>query len=268
MLILTVNIGNTHIQLGLFTGNALRHTWRIASQPIRTADEYALLLRGLMGDGHVPAGAIMCSVVPALEKPMAQAIERQLRIWPIIMDHDTPTGLINGYDHPAEVGMDRLANAAGAHYFHGAPVMVLDFGTALTLDYLSPGRGAGKKPIYVGGAILPGIEMATEALARGTAKLPQVTLGGSPRVLGRTTEESIRSGLSHGYCGAIQMLVERAWEEIGQSCPVLATGGDSTDMPVHMPFLHEVNPDLTLFGLRQIYGINRDCPMSPRQHAS
>jgi len=120
-------------------------------------------------------------------------------------------------------------------------------------------------PIYMGGAILPGIEMAAAALVRGTAKLPRVALVEPGRVIGRTTAESIQSGLMHGYLGAISTLVERAREEIGQAVRVVATGGDSLNLQKHLPFLHAVETDLTLYGLRQIFGLNNECAMPARE---
>jgi type III pantothenate kinase len=263
-MILTIDIGNTHAHVGLFIGGQLRETWTLASDLARTVDEYRLLLRGVIGEAIPLSGAIVGSVVPRLEGKLARAVELEFKVAPMVIDRDTPLGIINGYEHPEEVGIDRLANAVGAHYFHGAPVLVLDFGTAITLDYLAAPRHDEHMPVYVGGAILPGIEMAAEALVRGTAKLPRVPLIEPTGVIGRTTAESIQSGLTHGYLGAISTLVERAREEIGQAVRVIATGGDALNLHQHLPFLHAIDPDLTLYGLRQIYGINHDCPLPAR----
>ncbi|HOR28108.1 MAG TPA: type III pantothenate kinase [Candidatus Sumerlaeota bacterium] len=260
-MILTVDIGNTHIHMGLFIRGALRQTWSIASYPPRTADEYALLMSGMIGEDMPMFGAIISSVVPRLEQPVIRAIEKGFKTTPMVLDRDTPIGITNGYEHPSEVGMDRLANAVGANYFYGPPVMVLDFGTAITLDYLAPAPTAEHLPIYKGGAILPGIEMAVEALARGTARLPQVPLHEPRRVIGRTTAESIQAGIMHGYLGAITTLVDRSCEEIGEACPVIATGGDALNLRQHLPFLRAVVPELTHWGLRHIYGMNNDCPL-------
>ena len=264
-MILTVDIGNTHIQLGLFIRSALRQTWKIASRPHRTADEYALLMRGMIGEEMPMFGAIVSSVVPGLERPVSLAVETEFKAIPMLLDKTTPMGIENGYENPDEVGMDRLANAVGANYFFGSPIMVLDFGTAITLDYLAPPPSPAHQPIYMGGAILPGVEMAVNALAHGTARLPLAPLLEPQRVIGRTTTESIQAGLMHGYLGAITTLVERSLEEIGQACPVVATGGDALGLRQHLPFLQDVQPDLTLYGLRQIYGINHHCALQPRE---
>lgn len=261
-MILTVDIGNTHMHLGLFTHGKLRYTWKLSSDRRRTSDEYGIMIRGMLGE--VPlSGVIISSVVPRVDKPVGAALKENYHIEPFFLTHDAETGVVNGYARPAEVGMDRLANAAGAYYFFGAPVLVLDFGTAITLDYLEPNDHPEKLPIYRGGAIMPGIELAAESLSKGTALLPKVDLVEMRNVIGRTTEESILSGLHHGYLGAIGTLVERAREEIGMACKVVATGGDALGLKSHMPYLHAVEPYLTLYGLREIYGRNFDCRMPP-----
>ncbi len=266
-MILTVDIGNTHIHLGLFIRGALRKTWSLSSKPGRTCDEYAMYLRGLIGEGMPMVGAIVSSVVPSLELPIARAIEQEYKTQPLILSEETPIGLVNGYRNHAEVGMDRLANAVGGCHFFGAPLLILDFGTAITLDYVAPPAKPGAMAAYMGGAILPGIEMSAQALARGTARLPHVSLVEPARVIGRTTAESIQAGLMHGYRGAITTLVELAKEEIGHSCDVIATGGDALNLRAHLPFITAVEPELTLYGLRQIYGINNNCPLPTRRPA-
>jgi type III pantothenate kinase len=264
-MILTVDIGNTHIHLALFIRGALRKTWTIGSRPARTPDEYTVLLRGLLGEGLPLMGSIICSVVPRLEWPIAQAIEAEYKTIPMILDELTPMGIANGYERPEEVGMDRLANAAGAEYLWGAPALILDFGTAITLDYLAPIRNPEDLPTYKGGAILPGIEMAAESLHRNTARLPQVPLKEPRSVIGRTTEESIQAGLIHGYTGALNTLVDLSREEIGDMVPVYATGGDALNLRAGLPFINAVEPDLTHYGLRQIYGLNKNCPLPTRR---
>lgn len=265
-MILAVDIGNTHIHLGLFIRGSLRKTWQLSSKPHRTHDEYALLLRGLIGEGLPLLGAIVCSVVPRLEWPVAKAIEEEFKTWPMILSDSTPTGINNGYEHPEEVGMDRIANAVGANLLWGAPALILDFGTAITLDYLAAPVQGDPLPTYTGGAIMPGIEMAADALARGTARLPQIALTEPRRVIGRTTIESIQAGLVHGYLGAIATLVERTREEAGTAVPVYATGGDALNLRAHLPFLAGTDANLTLIGLRQIYGVNQNCPLTGPQN--
>ncbi len=266
-MILVVDAGNTHIHLGLFTRGVLRGTWKLSSDLRRTSDEYAFYLRAVLGDDTPYDGAIISSVVPPLTSTLVDAVQKNCNVKPLVLGPDTHIGLVNGYKHPTEVGMDRLANAVGGCYFHGAPLLILDYGTAVTLDYVAEPETPGSKPIYKGGAIMPGMRLAAEALGRGTSKLPTIDLVDPESVIGGTTVESIRSGLVHGYLGAITALVERAREEIGVECKVVATGGDALWFKDRMPFLHAANPDLTLYGLRQIYGLNNNCPLpkNPRK---
>ena len=264
-MILTVDIGNTHIHLALFIRGALRKTWAISSRAQRTSDEYTVILRGLLGEGLPLEGAVICSVVPRLEWPIAKAIEIEFKTIPLILDELTPMGIANGYERPEEVGMDRLANAAGAQYLWGAPALVLDFGTAITLDYVEQANNPEDMPTYRGGAILPGIELAIEALHRNTARLPQIPLKEPRSVIGRTTEESIQAGMMHGFIGAISTLVDLTREEIGDMVPVYATGGDAFNLSANLPFLNAIDPNLTHYGLRQIYGLNRGCPLPSRR---
>ncbi len=260
-MILVVDAGNTHVHVGLFTRGILRGTWKLATDPRRTADEYAFLLRGVVGDDIALEGAIISSVVPPLTSTLVTALEKGSHVEPMVLDAKTEIGMVNGYRNPEEVGMDRLANAVGGYYFFGAPLLIIDYGTAITLDYVAGPEPPESKPIYKGGAIMPGIRLAAEALGRGTSKLPTVDLIEPKGVIGGTTVESIRSGLIYGYLGGIAALVERAREEIGSACNVVSTGGDATWFKDKMPYLHAVEPDLTLYGLRQIYGINRNCPL-------
>ncbi|MBI1783888.1 type III pantothenate kinase [Candidatus Sumerlaeota bacterium] len=262
-MILVVNVGNTHIHLGLFTRGVLRGTWKLSTDPRRTADEYAFLLHGLLGENTSFDGAIISSVVPPITHTLKEAVAKNCHVKPMVLTSRTEIGIVNGYRHPEEVGMDRLANAVGGNYFFGAPLLILDYGTAVTLDYVAASEPPGGKPVYKGGAIMPGLRMAAEALGRGTSKLPTIELIDPEKVIGGTTIESIRSGLVHGYLGAVTTLVDRARDEIGGDCRVVATGGDALWFKDRLPFLSAADPNLTLFGLRQIYGINNDCPLPP-----
>lgn len=260
-MILVIDVGNTNLHLGLFTMNRLRATWRLSTDPRRTADEYAFLIHGVLGDDISIDGCLISSVVPTINATLMQAIEKAYHVEPMLHEATTEMGVINGYERPAEVGMDRLANAVGGVYFYGPPLLILDFGTAVTLDYVASPDPPGSKPIYKGGAILPGLRLAAESLYTGTSKLPIVDLAEPRSAIGGTTVNSIRAGLFFGFQGAISALVERAREEIGSACRVVATGGDASWFRNRLNFPLEVQTDLTLFGLRQIYGINNGCPL-------
>lgn len=267
-MILVVDIGNTNIHLGLFTRGVLRATWDLSTDVRRTVDEYAFLLSGLLGPDLNIEGAIFSSVVPRLTPTIFGAIKKSTHVEPMQLDANTETGIVNGYLNPYEVGMDRLAAAAGGYYFFGAPLLVLDYGTAITLEFVDEPIKPGGKPVYRGGVIMPGIKLAAEALAQGTAQLPPIDITEPGRLIGKTTVESIQSGLINGYLGAVESLVEKAQEEIGKACRVVSTGGDAVRLHKFMPYIHAVEPDLTLFGLRQIYGINNNCPLPEIQHDS
>jgi type III pantothenate kinase len=269
-MILVLDIGNTHVHIGLFTRGKLRATWNLSTDSRRTVDEYSLQLSGILGDDITIEGSIISSVVPRVTTTLYNAIERTCHVVPMILSARTNIGIRNGYLHPEEVGMDRLANAVGGHHLYGSPLLVLGFGTAITLEFLSGPADGDPRPIYRGGVIMPGIQLAADALARGTSKLPLIDVSQPAQLIGRTTVESIRSGLVNGYIGAVESLVRRAREEIGIDCHVISTGGDSERFREHMPFVDAVEPDLSLYGLRQIYGINNGCPLpdSDRRIAS
>lgn len=261
-MILVLDTGNTHVHIGLFTRGRLRGTWKLSSDVRRTADEYALQIAAVLSDATELEGGIISSVVPRITPVLADAVEKVTHSRPMVLTSQTEIGIRNGYLHPDAVGMDRLANAVGGNLLHGAPLLILDFGTAITLDYVARPEGADVKPVYLGGAIMPGIELSAEALSRGTARLPMIELNEPAAVIGRTTEESIRSGLVNGFLGAVRSLIERAQDEIGESVPVIATGGDSVRFRDQMPYIQSVEPDLTLIGLRHIYGLNHNCPLT------
>lgn len=260
-MIIVLDIGNTHVHIGLFTRGKLRASWTLSSDPRRTVDEYGLQFAGILGDEIGIEGAIVSSVVPRLTSTITRAVERTCHVEPMVLSARTNIGIRNGYLHPDEVGMDRLASAVGGYHLYGSPLLVLDFGTAITLDYLSAPEPSDSRPVYRGGIIMPGIQLAAEALARGTAQLPTIDITQPVNLIGRTTVESIRSGLVNGYIGALDSLVHRAKQEISSNCRVISTGGDAARLREHMPFVDAVEEDLTLYGLRQIYGINNNCPL-------
>jgi type III pantothenate kinase len=269
-MILVLDIGNTHVHIGLFTRGKLRASWNLSTDGRRTVDEYSLQLSGILGDDITIEGSIISSVVPRVTTTLHRAIERTCHVEPMILSARTNIGIRNGYLHPEEVGMDRLANAVGGHHLYGFPLLILGFGTAITLEYLAPPADGDPRPVYRGGIIMPGIQLAADALARGTSKLPLIDVSQPAQLIGRTTVESIRSGLVNGYLGAVETLIARAREEIGLECTVISTGGDAMRFAEQLPFVHDVEPDLSLYGLRQIYGINNNCPLpdSDRRLAS
>lgn len=254
-MLLVIDIGNTNIVLGVFEGEKLRATWRVASGIHRMADEYGIMgLALLRHNGIDPAEikeAILCSVVPPLIATFEDCCKRYFNVTPLVVGAGIKTGVRIAMDNPREVGADRVVNAAAAHYLYGGPVIVIDFGTATTFDVVS------KDGDYIGGAIAPGIMIAAEALYMRTAKLPRVEISRPKQAIGKNTIAAIQSGLVLGYIGLIEGLVTQLRKEVGSKAKVVATGGLAQVIGKETPVIQEVNPDLTLVGLRLIYEMNR-----------
>lgn len=253
ILLLVVDIGNTNTVIGAYEGDDLSGHWRIMSDR-RTSDELGLMLLnllGLSGSRGSVEGAVVSSVVPSLDEVWSDALSRYLSVRPIFVSPQLELGIGVAYGNPQEVGADRLVNAVAGVALYGKPLALVDLGTAITLDVVD-GRGT-----YLGGAIAPGMVLSMETLFSRTAKLPQVSLEAPRSVIGRSTMESIRSGIIYGYAGMIDALVERVFAELGESFPVVATGGHAKVLAEHSKFKVIVDPWLTLKGLKMIYEKNR-----------
>ena len=254
-MLLAIDTGNTHTVLGLFDGAALRAGWRIATRHDTTADELGTTLRALFaGEGIEPEaveGVIVASVVPDWDGRLQSTAERTFGLRALFVEPGIKTGLPILYDNPHEVGADRIVNAVAAVHRFGSPVIVLDFGTATTFDVVSP-RGE-----YLGGVIAPGLGISADALFRRAARLTPVDVRKPARVIGRNTQESVQSGLFHGYVGLVDGLVRKLRAELGVEAPVVATGGLAPVFRDEIAFLAAVEPDLTLEGLRLIWEKNR-----------
>ena len=247
-MLIAVDIGNTNITIGLYVGEALNTTWRISSTTPKTADECRMALQELFAhSAHDPKqceGIVLCSVVPRLTQPVSQALQQVTGVTPKVVGSDLPVPITNRYQDPAQVGQDRLVNAYAAAVRYGGPLIIVDFGTAITVDVVTKDRQ------YLGGIIVPGVEISLEALSQRTALLPRVTLEPQARVLGTTTTESIRSGLLHGFGSLCDGLVEKLKAECGLAAKVIATGGYARMISTYCKSIDCVNIDLTLDGLR------------------
>jgi type III pantothenate kinase len=195
---------------------------------------------------------VICSVVPTLLLIFEEVCKKYLRKTPLVVEAGVKTGVRIDMDNPREVGPDRIVNAVAAHHLYGGPVIVIDMGTATTMDVVAKG---GK---YIGGAIAPGIAIATEALFTRTAVLPRIELSLPKKAIGRNTVAAMQSGIVFGYIGLIEGLINRIQAELDEKAKVVATGGFATLMARATDLIDEVNPDLTLIGLRLIYNMNRD----------
>jgi type III pantothenate kinase len=253
-MILAVDIGNTQTVLGLIKNDGLDGRWRVSTDATLTADEIRVKIGALLAlDGHAwndVAGVVIASVVPTLTSAYEELAERETGRTPLVVGPGIKTGLVVAYENPHEVGADRVANAVAAVADHGAPVVVVDFGTATTIDVVDA-TGA-----YLGGAIAAGIETSAEALFRRAARLSAVDLEPPTRVIGRNTRESVQAGLLLGEAAMVDGLVRRVWIELGAECPVLATGGLAEMMAPLCETIEAVDGDLTLKGLALIWRRN------------
>lgn len=254
-MILAVDIGNTQTVLGLIEDGALAGHWRVSTDPSLTADELRVKIAGLLaldGQGWSDVECVVVSsVVPALTAAYAELAGRATGCQPLVVGPGTKTGISIAYDNPHEIGADRIVNAVAAVEKAGAPVIVVDFGTATTFDVVDA-SGA-----YVGGAIAPGVQTSAEALFRRAARLSAVDLEPPQRAIGRTTRESVQAGLLLGEAAMVDGLVRRMWAEMGAECPVLATGGLAGVMAPLCETIGEVDEDLTLKGLLLVWERNR-----------
>lgn len=248
--LLAIDVGNTQTVVGLFEGEDLKASWRLGSVARRTTDELAILMEGLFRlGGHrmeQVKRVVVSSVVPPLGPTLEEMSRRYFGMAPLVVGPGIRTGIAIKYDNPHEVGADRIANAVAGHHLYGGPLIVVDFGTAITFDAVS-GRGE-----YLGGAISPGYGIAIEALVDRTARLPRVEPIRPPSIIGRNTVHSIQAGMFYGYVGLVREIVERMKGELGASARVVATGGQSAILGDQDALFDEVNPDLTLIGLRLI----------------
>lgn len=254
-MLLTIDIGNTNVTLGLYDGEKLGPRWRLATVHDRMPDEYGLQFLGLLAHGCCsPAnlsGVCMASVVPPLTSKVVEAVRQYLLQEPLVVDTGVKTGVRIRYEDPRAVGADRIVDAAAVQRLYGGPACVVDFGTATTFDAISA------EGDYLGGAIAPGIGIASEALFQRTAKLPRVDLQRPPSAIGRNTVHAMQSGLLFGYVGLVEGMVARFRQELGSSMKVIATGGLAEIVAKETEAIQIIAPWLTLDGLRIVWELNR-----------
>ena len=256
-MLLTIDIVNTNITLGLYEGEALSSAWRLATVHDRMPDEYGLQLLGLMeqagcGIDQITASAL-ASVVPPLTGTFMQACEKYLHQEPLVVDAGVKTGLRIRYEDPKHaLGADRVVDAVAVQHHYGVPACVVDFGAATTFDAISADGE------YLGGAIAPGIGIAAEALFKRTAKLPRVELQRPPSAIGSNTVRAIQSGLIFGYVGLVEGMVERFRQELGDDMRVIGTGGLVDLIASETDVIQYLAPWLTLEGLRLVWEMNQE----------
>jgi len=254
-MLLTIDIGNTNITLGIYQGETLKNHWRMATNNERMPDEYGIMMADLLEHaGIVPSdleGVCMASVVPPLTSRVIQACNVYLNAEPLNVDYATKTGVDIQIDSPKTLGADRIVDVVAVKKFYGGPACVVDFGTATTFDAIDS-TGA-----YLGGAIAPGIGISTEALVRSTAQLPRVDLQAPPNVIGKNTIHAMQSGLLFGYVSMVEGMVARFGKQLGPDMKVIATGGLAELVAKQTHVIQITAPWLTLDGLRLIWEMNR-----------
>ncbi len=254
-MLLAIDIGNTAINLGVFSGEELQSTWHLATDVHRLADEYAALLLNLLAHQGLSSSQIdqvvICSVVPPLISTFRELCRSYFGVDPLVVEAGVRTGVNIRMDNPREVGADRVTNAVAGHRLYGGPLIVIDFGTATTFDVVS------EEGDYLGGAIAPGIGIAAEALFEQAAKLPRVELAYPQQTIGRNTISAMQSGLLFGYIGLIEGVVARIRKELGKKARVIATGGYAELVAQRCRLIEVVDRNLSLEGLRLIHELNR-----------
>jgi type III pantothenate kinase len=256
--LLTADVGNTEIVLGVFDGADLTHTWRSSTRPERTSDELALLLSGFLEHRDLDlrrdiTGMCVASVVPDVTGQFREMAASYLSHEPLIVGPGMKTGVSVVTDNPREVGADRVVNTLAAFTLYGGPAIVVDFGTGTNFDVVS---ATGE---FLGGVIAPGLQISAAALFGRTARLTRVDLQAPKSPIGRSTVEAIQSGLIYGTAGEVDAIVERVREELdAPDATVVATGGLAPVVIPHCRTVDHYAPWLTLHGLRLVYEKNVD----------
>ncbi len=253
-MLLTIDIGNTNLTLGLYEGNKLGAHWRLSTDHNRMPDEYGLQFLGVLQNAGKTIqdiqGISLASVVPPLTGRVVQACREYLKQEPLVVDAGIKTGIKVRYEDPKAVGADRICDAVAVMKLYGGPACVVDFGTATTFNAIT------KDGEYLGGAITAGINLAAEALYTRAAKLPRIDLQVPPSVIGRNTVHAMQSGLLFGYVSMVEGMVNRFRAELGSDMKVVATGGLAEVVANETKVIDIIAPWLTLEGLRIIWELN------------
>ena len=258
-MLLAIDVGNTNIVLGVFDEATLVQSWRLQTLRERTSDELGLLVDGLFAHSRIDRvkvrGVILGSVVPPLTGTMRAMVQRYFGVTALLVEPGVNTLMPILYENPAEVGADRIVNAVAAYEKYGngkgRPLIIVDFGTATTLDAVTA------KGEYLGGAICPGVQISADALFQRAARLPRIDVRKPAHVVGRTTVGAMESGLFYGYVGMVEGLVRRMSDELGGHALCVATGGLADVIAPETSLIEHVDPDLTLHGLRIVWERNQ-----------
>lgn len=254
-MVLAFDIGNTNIKIGLFDGDDMIYSWRMATDLVRTADEYGIALMQLLQSGGIAAsqitGTIVSSVIPQLNYTIEHMIDYYLHSKPLMVGPGIKTGLNIQYENPREVGADRIVNSVCAFNKYGGPVITVDFGTATTFNAIS------KDGKFLGGCICPGVKTSVEALVNSTAKLPTIELVKPKSVICKNTVSNMQAGVTFGVIGQVRYILEAMKREMGEkNIKVVATGGLSELVKDEVGIIDIVDRRLSLLGIKMVYDLN------------
>lgn len=251
-MLFVIDVGNTNVVMGIYEGDVLRFSYRMATDRTRSSDEIGFFFLQILQNSKVEIqqieDVVISSVVPPIMHSLENAVRKYIKKEPLIVNSATVLPMNILLDNPSELGADRIVNAIAAHELYGGPVIVIDFGTATTFCAVAQNGD------YLGGIIYPGLKISIDALVERTAKLPRIEISKPEHVIGKNTVESMQSGLIHGYAGMVDSLVRKMGNEMGaHSLSVVATGGLSTLISKESETITHINRDLTLVGLKIIY---------------
>lgn len=253
-MLLVFDIGNTQTEVGVFSGEQLVASWRLATDRLKTIDEYGILLKNFFRDGNLDTtqvkSAAISSVVPPVTGLFEEMVIKYFAVYPLVVGPGVKTGLAFKYENPREVGADRVVNAVAAIKIWGPPLIVVDFGTATTFCAIAPNGE------YQGGAIAPGLGISSEALVQRTAKLPKIEIEKPKSIIGKNTVHAMQAGLFFGYLGLVEGLISRMKTELNCSPRVIATGGFAGLIGDNTKLIDHIEPHLALHGLYFINELN------------
>lgn len=253
-MLLTIDVGNTNITVGVYQDDHLEASFRLTTKSPRTSDEFGVAmfnqLQAKQIDPHVVHHVIISSVVPNVMHALTNSIRKYFNNEPMIVGPGIKTGISIHIDNPKSLGADRIVDAVAAYTLYGGPVIVIDFGTATTYDYVNEGG------VFEAGVTAPGIEISGKALWNQAAQLPQIEIKKPATILAKNTVNSMQAGLVYGYIGAVEYIVDKMQEAIGKRCTVVATGGLGRIVLPHTDCISHYDPDLAFKGMKLIYDKN------------
>ncbi len=253
-MLLTIDIGNTHITLGVFSGDVIVHSWRLSTEITRTEDELGIFIKNLLREADIQdkvKHAVISSVVVQLTEPVERAVEKYIGIKALLVSHKMRMNVQIKTDNPSQVGADRIANACAAASLYPSPSIVIDFGTATSFDIVN----SQKK--FIGGIITAGMKIQAEALSSHTSKLPKLNIEAPKNAIGKNTIDAMLSGIVRGHAAMIDGLIFECERELGEKAVIIATGGYSSVISDYITRKFDyINPDLTLIGLKVLFEMN------------